>query len=274
MSLQKVDENDPNSRGIPGGPLVPGGQPVEFTETIANPGPHNDVIFPDLVVGAIGGSPELPASQQKVEIEDNKGVWHTLKVEAGWENNGVGLYQFGPTGANWLYLDAGKQVQFQVRLSLTADAPKTGIAFVNADADGFTLDEGDKPIGAVTPMTTGFLTIAASAASSPASSPAPSNTIPGVIPSSVTKQVAAQAAAVTAPAPAVVAAAKAADKAGTQGSANVAATPAPSHSAGPSLAFTGGGSDSLPIALTGAAVIAAGVATLVVVRRRKGSHAA
>jgi hypothetical protein len=246
---------------------------VEFTETITNPGPHDTVVFPDLVIGAIGGSPEVPTAQQKVEVEGYQGGWEPLQAANGSGNN-ASYYQFAATDHNWFYVEAGKQVQVHLRLSLTADAPKSGIVFVNADAGGFTLDQAENPIGQFQANTFGFLNIATPTAGSPAGSPAPSNTIPGVIPSSVTKQVAAQAAAVTAPAPAVVAAAKAADKAGTQGSANVASTPAPSHSAGPALAFTGGGSDSLPIALTGAAVIAAGVATLVVVRRRKGSHAA
>lgn len=67
----------------------------------------------------------------------------------------------------------------------------------------------------------------------------------------------------------MIAAAKAASPARPAG-----AVASAGHSAGPSLAFTGGGSDSLPIALTGAAVVAAGVGTLVVFRRRKGSHAA
>ncbi|MFJ9951448.1 LAETG motif-containing sortase-dependent surface protein [Kitasatospora sp. NPDC091207] len=55
----------------------------------------------------------------------------------------------------------------------------------------------------------------------------------------------------------------------TTGSAKASASPA----AGPHLAETGSSSNTLPIALGGAAVLAAGAGTLIVLRRRKaGSH--
>jgi LPXTG-motif cell wall-anchored protein len=51
-----------------------------------------------------------------------------------------------------------------------------------------------------------------------------------------------------------------------------AAAPAGKASSRPALASTGGGSNSLPIALAGAGVLAVGAATLLVLRRRKGDH--
>ncbi|MFF9642891.1 LAETG motif-containing sortase-dependent surface protein [Kitasatospora aureofaciens] len=52
-----------------------------------------------------------------------------------------------------------------------------------------------------------------------------------------------------------------------------AATASASASAGPELAHTGVSSNTLPIALGGAAVLAAGAGTLFVLRRRKaGAH--
>ncbi|MFF7453567.1 LAETG motif-containing sortase-dependent surface protein [Kitasatospora sp. NPDC008115] len=61
----------------------------------------------------------------------------------------------------------------------------------------------------------------------------------------------------------------AAAKPSTPASAKPAAAASPSAARGPHLAETGSDSSTLPIALTGAAVLAAGAGTLLVLRRRK-----
>jgi hypothetical protein len=260
-----------NSRGIQGGPLVPGGKPAEFTETITNSGDKNTVVFPDLVIGGVAGSTFKP-SQQKVEYFDQQDkAWHSLTPVPGFADAYVAAYQFAPTADdNWLFVDAGEQVEIQLRVTAGADTPAPGVAFVHADADGYTLDGQDNPVAQFTSSNDGFLDIRSAAATgggaSASASVAPSaaSTAHPSLPSGATGAIAAQNGKVKKPAPAAVAAAKSNDHS-VKGSAG--------HGAHGNLAYTGGGSDSTPIALTGAGVLAAGVLTVVAVRRRKGKHA-
>ncbi|MFE9422136.1 LPXTG cell wall anchor domain-containing protein [Kitasatospora sp. NPDC006697] len=257
-----------NSRGITGGPLVPGGQPVEFTVRIANPGPHAVVLFPTLVLGPIGGS-TLDLAQQKVEIQYPGQPWFSAAAQPG-SGDSDATYLLTPAQSfkdNWLIAMPGGYDEVKVRISVTADVKVPGVAFAGVLAPGWTLNDQYNPTARVSSSNFGFLDIRSSAPSSPAatvSSPPPTFSLP----SSVASAAAAAQAAVPTPAPAAVAAAKAADKSvpGTGATA--------SHTAGAGLAYTGGGSDSTPIALAGAAAIALGAGTLVVLRRRrKGSHA-
>ncbi|SDT71576.1 LPXTG-motif cell wall anchor domain-containing protein [Streptomyces sp. TLI_053] len=66
---------------------------------------------------------------------------------------------------------------------------------------------------------------------------------------------------------------KVADKSSTTATTPLKATASPSAVSGPHLADTGSSSNTLPIAVGGAAVLAAGAGTLLVLRRRKaGAH--
>ncbi|MFF7633917.1 hypothetical protein ACFZB9_12290 [Kitasatospora sp. NPDC008050] len=277
---------------MPTSPVVVGGAPVEFTVTYTNPSHQDLIAFPNLFIPNSAANPN-GAAPLKLEVQDAQGVWHTA-AQLGSGSSAPTTWAMvypGPQGDpwdnSWLYVPAGDVASIHVRLTAGPTTP-TGVTYAVSDFTGSLLDSSGTPVSVASGMWGATLNFAAATASpqaggSPTSGGSTaatgpygsngsngSNAKPGsnpAVPASVLSKVTTPQ--VTAPAPAVIAAAKAASPAHPAGD-----LPAPSHSAGPSLAFTGGGSDSLPIALTGAAVIAAGVATLVMVRRRKGSHAA
>ncbi|WP_344442226.1 LPXTG cell wall anchor domain-containing protein [Kitasatospora nipponensis] len=246
-------------RDLTSGPAIPGGAPYEFTAAYRNPGSHNAIVQPLITLG--GRDDYLLDSQLKIEIQDAKGNWYGTHNVPGMEAGRVGFQYVlnvagqNPDWASWFYLPAGQEADFRVRVTLAKDAPSdegwiVGYALsVLLDGDNNPVALGDQSGGH--PVTIGA---AATTASTPSAVPGKPITLPS-----------APQAPVSVPPAAVISKVKAAGTAGSK----VTGT----GTAGASLASTGGGSDAVPLAIAGATVLAAGVGTLVVLRRRKGSQA-
>ncbi|MFE0461953.1 LPXTG cell wall anchor domain-containing protein [Kitasatospora sp. NPDC058965] len=218
-----------------------------------------------------------------------------------------------PGPSDLIVLEAGKKYTAKIRLGLPDDAP-LGPAYTQFVAYWSPLDVASETdeIGQLSFSAPGYFCIGAPDDNGGSPSPSPSKSVPAPSPSksvpapSPSKSVPAPSPTSESPTPSVSASTSAPATGTTTPAGGSTSTPpdtappvtpfpvtppsqvtvpvtttgiqqakAAAASQDKDLAFTGGGSDATPIAIAGATVLAAGVGTLVLLRRRKqaGRHA-
>ncbi|MEV7178290.1 LPXTG cell wall anchor domain-containing protein [Kitasatospora sp. NPDC093679] len=254
------------------GQITAGGAQVSFTQEITNTG-GDAVLLPAVLLAS---ADHLAVDQVKAQYKDpDSGVWKNATVEVDTPEDGsdlaVVLAQVGPEDSDqdpFISLPAGESVSIAVRLSLTAGA-KPGKATATPAAAVFPVDESAEepdadPVvtGPVQPFTivAGTTTPTGKPTATPTGKPTgkPTATPTGKPTRKPTgKPTAPQGGALTTKRPSSTDVTKAKAQAGDR------------------LANTGGGDHSGAIAAAGAGVLALGVGTLVVLRRRNaGAHRA
>ncbi|MDH6119451.1 hypothetical protein [Kitasatospora sp. GAS204B] len=282
--------------------ITAGGQPTTFSVELTNRSAGDLVFYPAVKVNDQAG--KLDNTTLLLDYQKSRQDWAESTIPTFMNDvrllgpvDGTGV----PAPSALIFVKAGKSVSIKVRLGLPDGSP-TGPAFAQFIAYWLPVDAApDQPgvLSASTPSyfcvlppgdghPTGSPSASSSAATgSPSPSGSPSGSSTGSPSSSASAGGGTPSASHSSPS-----SSSAASSASSSSASGNTVTPFPVQSpqaaavpiaaAGvqqakaveaadeKSLAFTGGGGDATPIAVAGASVLAAGVGTLVLLRRRRG----